>query len=250
MMNTLKAEFKKLLSVRSTYIIIILSLVIVIFYAGYIQGFRASQTDILNRGLLASEVTGAVGIITVLFSIIALLLFAHEYRYNTIMYSLTSSNSRSKVLLSKILAITVFSVIFTVFIGVFSPLMTAAGLHLKGLHLVPQTLHYGSLLWTSLLYGWGYSMWALVIVALIRNQVGSIVVFFIVPGSVESLLGLLLKNNVKYLPFTALQGVLNDPDNHRSLSTLTPGRSAIVAVAYLVGAWIVAWVLFLRRDAN
>jgi hypothetical protein len=33
-------------------------------------------------------------------------------------------------------------------------------------------------------------------------------------------------------------------------NTITPFHAALVFLTYLVVGWIVAWVLFLRRDAN
>jgi hypothetical protein len=66
---------------------------------------------------------------------------------------------------------------------------------------------------------------------------------FLIPGTVEQLLGLLLKKNQVYLPFSALGAVLE----HNQISYV---RAATVVGLYVVVGWIVAWVLFLRRDAN
>jgi ABC-type transport system involved in multi-copper enzyme maturation permease subunit len=174
----------------------------------------------------------------------------HEYRYNTIMYSLTSSNSRSKVLFAKIVAITGVAVAFTVVAAVLAPLMILWGIHAHNLTLVPQTLHFGTLAWECLFYGWGYAMAGLLLAALIRNQIGAIITLFIVPGTVEALLGLLLKNNVVYLPFSALNTVIGNQHEGMSGPSITPVHAAMVFGAYLIGGWIVAWVLFLQRDAN
>jgi uncharacterized membrane protein len=78
---------------------------------------------------------------------------------------------------------------------------------------------------------------------IIRNQIGTIVALIFLPGTVEGLLGLLLKENNFYLPFSALNGVINQiPFSH--------GKSALVALAYVAVGWIVAALLFKRRDAN
>ncbi|HEX4774579.1 MAG TPA: hypothetical protein VH234_03615, partial [Candidatus Saccharimonadales bacterium] len=91
MMHTLKAEFRKLLTVRSTYIITALVTAFVIFIAFYVIGWRMNPKDLHDTGQLASDVTGALNL-TVFGAIVAVLLMTHEYRYNTIMYTLASSN--------------------------------------------------------------------------------------------------------------------------------------------------------------
>lgn len=244
MMSTIKAEFRKLLSVRSTYVVTALSLALVIFYAFYIQGWRLAAPELQSPDKLTGDVFGAVQAVTFFGGIIAVLLMSHEYRYNTIMYTLTSSNSRSKVLFAKILAISAFAIVFAILIGTISPIASYIGVHAHGHSLVPQTLDFGELIWRSLFYGWGYAMAGLLFVTLIRSQVGSIAALFVVPGILEQLLTLLLKENSRYLPFSTLDRVLNsDPK-------LIPTQAALVYGAYLVGGWIITWILFMKRDAN
>ena len=200
MMNTLKAEFKKLLTVRSTYFIFGFCVVLLVFFGFYVSGWRIDKIDLLYHGYLAGQVSDAVSTISVFAALIAVLLVTHEYRYNTIMYTLTASNSRSKVLIAKILVITSVSVVFTVFFGLLSPMAANLGIHAHHLKLVHQTFSYWNLLWRNLFYGWGYAMAGLLLAVLIRNQVGTIITLFIAPGVVEGLLSLLLKNNTVYCP--------------------------------------------------
>jgi ABC-type transport system involved in multi-copper enzyme maturation permease subunit len=253
MIPAIKAEYRKILTVRSTYIILGLVFLIVLFYAGFITGFRIVQTTpggLLNHQYLTSQITGAVGVMTVLGSIVALLLFGHEYRFNTIMYTLTASNSRSKVLASKIVVITIFAVLFALFVSVLSPLVTILGIHLHHYHLVSQSINYGAIWWKCLLYVWGDAMFAMILIALIRNQIGAIVAFLLIPTTVESLLTLLLKNNSKYLPFTSLSSLLNGDNRHASGALTNAHTEAFVVLAYVVVGWAITWVLFIRRDAN
>jgi ABC-2 type transport system permease protein len=252
MMAALKAEFRKLLSIRSTYFILLFVVVLAIFFGFYVSGWKLDRAGLLNPNAFANDVTDAISFVSIFAALIAVLLMTHEYRYNTIMYTLTSSNSRSKVLLAKILVISTFSVVFTLCIGVLSPLLSYLGIHAHHLKLVPQTLHYGNLIWRSLFYGWGYAMAGLVIATLIRSQVGAIVTLLIVPTTVESLLGLLLKHNTVYLPFSSLNQVIGSGSSMRDPNGghLSPGKAAAVYCIYLVVGWIVAWTLFLRRDAN
>ncbi|MEI9913458.1 MAG: hypothetical protein WDN66_00350 [Candidatus Saccharibacteria bacterium] len=104
-----------------------------------------------------------------------MLLFTHEFRHNTIAYTLSLSNSRSKVLASKIIVISVVAIVATAVIGIFAPLLSSWGVHVHHLKLVHQQFYYlvYSLERHSL---WlGYAMIALVFAAIIRNQIGAIV---------------------------------------------------------------------------
>jgi ABC-2 type transport system permease protein len=246
MIPAIKSEFRKLLTTRTTYVICGFALLINAFFSFWVEGYKADAASLHNPLKLAGEVTSAVSATSIFAALIAILLFANEYRYTTIMYTLTTTNSRTKVLLSKIFVITVFALIFTTVMGVFSPLATTLGMHVKGADLVAQTFHVGDLLWRTLFFGWAYGMIGLLFVALLRNQVAAIVGLFIIPSTVETLLGLLLKDNVVYLPFSALNAVLQHPER----GSVSYATAALVALGYLVFGWIVAWILFLRRDAN
>ena len=248
MVPTIKAEVRKLLTVRSTYVITALSLALVIFFSFYISGWRADALTLHNPGAAAAAVTGAVGAVSVFAALVAVLLCTHEYRYSTIMYTLTASNSRSKVLLAKLLVITAFSAVFTPIMGVCSPLMAYLGMSAHHLTLVPQTIHVWDVAWRALFYGWGYGMAGLLLAFLIHSQIGTIATLFIAPNTVEAILSLLLKKNTVYLPFTSLDQVLNL--GTLGGGSLTPAHAAEVFLLYLAVGWAIAWFLFLRRDAN
>ena len=246
MMSALKAEFKKLLTVRSTYFITLLVIIFVIFIAFYVTGWRMNPHDLHDPNQLASAVTGALNVM-VFGAIVAILLMTHEYRYNTIIYTLTSSNSRSKVLWSKLIVVSVYALLFAAVIAVISPVMTYLGVHAAGHSLVPQVLHYGNLAWRSLFYGWAYGMAGLVLAILLRNQIAAIVGLFVIHGVIEQLLSLLLKHNTVYLPFTSLDQVIGNSDPR--IGSISPARGALVFTIYIVVGWLVGWYLFLRRDA-
>jgi ABC-2 type transport system permease protein len=179
-------------------------------------------------------------------AICGILLITHEYRYNTIMHSLTLSRRRSQVFIAKIVIISLFVGITMAIFAVLSPLLTLAGIHLHGLNLVHQDVDLGTLWWRALFASWAYSMLAAILALTIRIQVGAIVAFFLAPGTIEGLLGLLLKKDQVYLPFTAVSGVLN----HNGAQQISYGRSAVIALIWIVVGYAIALVLFNRRDAN
>ena len=249
MINELKAEFKKTLTIRSTYILLGLMFGLLVFVGFYVAGWHSAPIDLANHLRLYMVTQQAISFLSVFSALIAVLLFTHEFRYNTIAYTLTLSNSRNRVLLAKIILVSVLALFTTAVVGVFAPLLASWGMHANHLHLVSQHFYYSSLLWKGLVYGLGYTLAGFVIAALIRNQIGAVVTLLLVPSTVEGLLSLWLKNNTDYLPFSALHTMLGAGMDVQK-SSLRPINAMYVFLGYLVVGGIVAWVLFLRRDAS
>jgi ABC-2 type transport system permease protein len=249
MMATVKSEFRKLLSVRTTYVLGVLGLLLTIFFAGYVQGFKLKGSDLANPDHISSTITDTLTSVPMIFaSIVAILLVTHEYRYNTILYTLASSRSRLKVLFSKLIVISVYAAAVTAVLAVLAPLVSLAGIHLNGGHLAPQHIDYTSLTWRVLFYGWSSVVSALIIALIVRSQVGAIVTLFVIPTA-EIIFTPLLQAKAVYLPFT---GASNAILVHAKTSngSLSYGNAALVFGAYLLIGWIIACVLFLKRDAN
>ncbi len=250
MIASLKSELRKIYTVRSTYAILLFSLVLMIFFAFYTEGMKAGESSaaIDDPLKLANLIKNAETSLIFFAAIVGILSFTHEYRYNTIMYTLTSSRSRTKTLFAKIIAVSIFAVFFIMFVAVLASLLMYLGLAVKGYTLGAQTFST-DLIWRVLFMGWGSCMIALLIAAFIRQQVGTISAYFVWPALGESLVGVLLKDNSIYLPFTALKQVTGvDPTEISHY--LSPVRAALVFMSYMVFGWFIAWILFLRRDAN
>jgi ABC-type transport system involved in multi-copper enzyme maturation permease subunit len=245
MTASLKAEFRKLLTVRSTYVILGFSIAMIILFAFYGGGLRYSG-PLNNPFILQQQVLDAVNGMALFVALIGILLITHEYRYNTIMYTLTASKSRTRTLLAKFIAISLASLLLILLIGALSPLLTALGLSVKGVHVAHQTIYYRDLLLKVAFYGWSYAMIAAILAIIIRNQIGAIASLFLIPAMVQPLFGLVLKENRVYLPFTALNSVIGQ---HEGAAGLAVTRAAVVSLIYIVIGATIAWLLFLRRDA-
>jgi ABC-2 type transport system permease protein len=253
MIATLKAEFRKLLTLRSTYIFVGIAFILLLIFAFYIEGIQAGGSSLSGSDphKLDLIMRNAISNTAIFSGIIAILLMTHEYRYNTIIYTLTASRSRVRVLLAKALASSAVAVGFALLVGGLAAGLTWAGVVLGNDHLGPQTIHWGSLLWQGTFYVWGVTMLGLLFAALIRNQIGTIVSFLFVPGTVELLLGMLLKAKAAYLPFTLLSTVLlPHAAAAHAVDTVSPGKAALIFLIYLVVGWTIGAFLFKRRDAN
>jgi ABC-2 type transport system permease protein len=248
MIPLLKAELRKIFTVRSTYYILGFSLLIEIFFAFYVSGIKANQADVLNPNYLASQVGSAVSSLSLIAALVAIMLITHEYRYNTIMYTLTASKSRTQVLIAKFVVISLFAIIFSLVYGWLSPLMASVGANIHGLNVVNQQIDIWSLTWRAAFIGWGFVMLASILAFSIRAQVGAIAAAFLVPGTIEPLLGLLLKQNQVYLPFSSLNAVTSTGNVEHP--PITAMHAVMVATAYIVFGLVVSWALFARRDAN
>jgi ABC-2 type transport system permease protein len=244
MLPALKSETRKLLTVRSTYFITLFSVLLVFLIGGFGMAYKQDVRSFASPGYLENNVASMLSLVTIFCGIVALVQFSHEYRYNTIMYTLTSSNSRHKILLAKIITLSLFAIGFTLLMGVLEIVATKIGVNATGHAMAAQSMPYGKLLWHGLFTGWGYAMLGLLLVALVRNQVFAVVTYLLIPMMIEPLLGQLLKENAKYLPYSAMNAVLV---RHQELSDT---RASLVFMAYLVVGWVIAWLLFLRRDAN
>lgn len=256
MIPALKAEFRKLLTVRSTYVITGLTFLAMGFVSFYAEGLKGGVRTGPGANLyLASSITEHSTLLSLLGALVALLLFTHEYRYNTIMYTLTAASSRTKVLLAKTIAVATYIFGFVIISGGIGLLGMIMGMAMAGHALPHQDLSILVYFGEMLFYCEGWALAALLFAALLRNQVAAVAVLLIAPNTVEALLSLFLKQHTVFLPFTALNQVIVGPSQLEfsapsATGTLPPIKGALVFLAYLVAGWLVTWYLFVRRDAN
>ena len=244
MLSSIKSELRKLLTIRSTYIIFACMLVLIAFFAFYAQGIAAVPEDAARSTYLDSIIRNAANLVFTISTFITILMVTHEYRYNTIMYTLTSSKSRAQSLFAKLVVATGLALVLTTFFCILAPLLSILGASIGGHEIGPQTLYFKDLIWQCLFSGWGIMTLGFVLAVIIRSQIGAIIMFLMLPTTVESLLSLLLKDNAKYLPFNAISSVSS------GFGSLTPGKAAIVSLIYLAVGLAVSFGLFIKRDAN
>lgn len=299
---TLKSEIRKLLTVRSTYILIFsaFALIGLFTYVGTsasdyeeaicqstgevlysIEQFdprleNASPEDVcggpvsynrivindLSEDKLLFNFQEAIPVISMFISVVLVLFMAHEFRYNTISHTLTLSNSRSKVLLAKLIVGVLFTITITLFTLGLILAVSHIAINVKGLHLPAQDYDWAYVFLRHLGYVLIYSLLWLGIITLIRNLTAGIAAILLLP-TIEAIVAFLLEERgiepTKVLPFSALNRFsdaatgLTSTDPVTELATRSEPASVLmaglVALAYLVGVWAVAWWLFLRRDA-
>lgn len=244
MISELKAEFRKLLSVRSTYLLTVIGLLLGTFISFWIFGYKDVQKAGMSPDVLASSILNVVSIMSLFLSFLAVLLVGHEYRYNLITYTLTSARRRTNVFFAKLLATNLLAIGITALMAVASVGLFYLGQHMAHVAAIHQTVNVTEILWRSLATIIASITFAFIITMLLRSLIGAIALVLVLPTTVETLLGLLLKENTKYLPYTALGNLTSTG------SPISYIFSIKVALCYAVGLGLVAYLLFLRRDAN
>lgn len=239
----IKAELRKLLTVRSTYVLLGVVSLIVIVVNFWGVGYKFVG-QVPNNYITDAVINSLIGV-GILSGIVAILLMTHEYRYNTIYYTVTLARSRTTVLLAKVAVLSLFAAVYMLLIAVLTIVALLIGLQVGDHALTAQTYEWGKIFGRGLLYVWGVCMLGFIFATIIRNQIGSIVLFLILPNTIEGLASLLLKDNVAYLPFTALNNVIMNTPQAFSVS-----KSAAIFLAWAGIGLLVSWVLFIRRDAN
>lgn len=250
MLGTIKSEIRKLLTVRSTYVLLFVIFAMALFFNFYIEGYwgqSGSAAGTLQPGALREVIGNGVGMAALFISIIAILQMGHEYRHNTITYTLTANSRRTQVFLAKTLVLGAFAVVVGLLVALVSLLTYKLGLSLRDASLPPQDIEYGIHFFRVAVYSFVYGILGLLVAVLLRNLIGAIVFILIFPTTAEPLLGLLLKDKSVYLPFTTFDHILGAAITQ---GDMTMNRATIFSLLYIAILGVVTWVLFVRRDAN
>lgn len=248
MLATLKSEFRKLLSIRSTYILTTLVLVAAALISYFLLGRQQEELAASNPNILYDAVYMMLALFTTFSAIIAILHITHEYRYSTIGYTLTASKSRLRVIFAKVVVLVTYGLVVGAAVALVSYFGAQAGLLSTGAQIVSQQTDWWTALWRLSAYVVGYTMVGLLLGLLVRSVVGAIVIFFTFPIA-EQMMGLLLKDNTKYLPFESLEAIAATSQFRGAEMLSYTSAIGIFAIYFAVTA-LIATMSFVRRDAN
>lgn len=248
-MNALVFEWRRLWSVRATWIMSILYLAVNAFF-GAAPIFLGDPEQGSQSWLGLYNTNGTI-LTALILSVIAAQSFGHEYRYGTIRLTLTEFPAREKIVFAKTFILSLYVSIMVVaawvvlgFIGFMAPdgvmSTSASGFTLEGGMPAP--------LWKVLLFNIGYAIFAWSITLLTRNLALGV----ILPLLMASLLEFLLVSVAQFakgkldwfsdaLPMRNLQdwlGGLNEMPH-----------SGLIWHLWVVGIYFLATSLFFKRDA-
>lgn len=248
MISALKYEWRRLWSVRATWIMSVSYLVLVgLLGALPIYLDKNGPTQSWNGLYSASSNL----LCLILLSVIAAQTFGHEYRYGLIRLTLTEFPKRERVFIAKLVLLFVYYVLIATagwsvlgVIGATAPegkvSADAAGYSMSGMH-IPQ-------LWQSFVFGWGYLVIAFAITVLTRNLALGIVLPFVTATLGEQIitaLSTLAKGRMDWLvhslPFTNGDAWLSGDSDLQQ-----PG---LVYLAWVVGILLLSAIRFHKSDA-
>ena len=247
MTTLIRAELLKLRTVRSPWLLLAAAPLLVI--AG-ISGGVISDKDPLSLSMQADMLAhvGLTSIFTLVFGILAV---AGEYRHKTITDTYLSTPSRGRVVGAKLIVYAIG--------GAFSGLVcTVVGLGVAAAWWADKGVSFSwgnSAMWATIGGGiaWNSAFAAIGVGvgALIRSLVGAIAVSLAWIALVEGIVGQLVGNLARWLPFNAGQALGRAAKPMMSANDLLPrwGGGAVLAV-YTVAFVILALATSMRRDVS
>lgn len=298
MLASLKSELRKLLTIRSTYVIVVICLLLSAFVTYISTGelidyeqiggsviteeqpdgtiveyldpnnpgeMRVNKTVVQPDGKQLINIESMLPIVVTLGAVLLTLFMAHEFRYNTINYTLTSSPSRLRVLASKLVVGSIYMVVLSALSIAVILATTYLAVSIKGLQFSEAEFGWIYALGRYLLYAVGTGAMALAIAAIVKSLTMAVASVLILP-MIDSLVGAILMGTrdiepSKVMPFASrdrLGSVVTDalgqgaPPSFFGPEGMQATTLMALAVfgAYLLGVWIIASILFVKRDAN
>jgi ABC-2 type transport system permease protein len=246
MRRLIRTEMLKLRTVRSPWLLLAASPLLVI--AG-ISGLSLSAKKPLDTATQSQALAhvGLASIFTLAFGILAV---AGEYRHRTITDTYLSTPARGRVISAKLAVHGVLGALSGVLASLVGLLVTAAWWSDKGV-----SFSWGdSAMWTTIGGGiaWNAAFAAIGVGvgALVRNLVGAIAVALAWVALVEGIVGQLIGNLARWLPFNAGQA-LGAGSKAMTSEDLLPrwGGGAVLAIYTVVFAAL-AVLTSMRRDVT
>jgi ABC-2 type transport system permease protein len=249
MMNQVRSEWIKLRTVRSTWILLFVTVGISLLVGGLVGFVR--RNDTLDGGDTASSLMSGFFLSMFIIGVSAVLLVSSEFRTGTIRPTLAAQPNRVKIFAAKVIVVVLSSLAVSV---VMSALALGVGRLVLGVGESLVTFNGSD--WASvagaIVFFVLFALWGVGLAFIIRHSAGAICALILWPLVGEGILmniitGLLDKRWImKFMPYTAGSHLFTDPNDELGLSRVTGGLyfSAFVAASLALGLW-----MFRRRDA-
>jgi ABC-2 type transport system permease protein len=237
-------ELLKLRTVRSPWLLLAAAPLLVL--AG-ISGLVVSSKGALGPGTQSQALAhvGLTSIFTLAFGILAV---AGEYRHKTITDTYLSTPVRSRVIAAKLAVYALFGALSGVASTLIGIIVAVAWWSGKG-----ASFAWGnSAMWTtiggSIAWNAAFAAIGVGVGALIRSLVGAIAVALAWVALVEGVIGQLVGNLARWLPFNAGQALGAASKPMISANLLPRWGGAVVLAAYTLAFAVLAVATSIRRD--
>jgi ABC-2 type transport system permease protein len=249
MISNLVYEWHRLWSIRATWIMTFMYLVI--------AGLLGAGPLFLGDGAFGTQTwaglysTNANFLCLVMLSVVASQFFGHEYRYGTIRLTLTEFPKRERVLLAKTLILAVYVIISTFLgwavLGVVGSIAPEGSIGTEGPGL---NINGGeaSQLWEILVFGFAYCVIAMSLTMITRNLAMGIVLPLLVFAVIENLI--LLFSTLAKGKMDWLVDILPFTNGTAWLTHLPESPNAgLIFASWVVGSYVIGAAMFFKRDA-
>lgn len=262
---SIKAEVRKLMTTRMWWgmaIAVFLSGALLALLMGSISSENPSPEAqaqgapaMSSTEIAIATYTGGSSFGYILLMVIGIMTIGSEYRHKTITGSLLAVPRRTSLIVSKIIALLGFGVMYGVIFLIGSVGAGATVLSMRGMEVFPEASQVTRSLALLLLI---LGVWALIglgLGVLIPNQVAAILVGVALAFIVEPILGSIAssqdwgKDVAKYFPSQATQAVLGGYKPEDS-TQLTWWAAALVLIAYAAVMALIGTILTRRRDVS
>lgn len=258
-MNLIKAELRKLLYSRSTFGLLLASILVAVL-STVVTPIVIDQDDSGLFGSLEDQalVDGvyANAISSYIFAIIlGILIMSGEFRHGTAVATFLASPKRARVLVAKLVVAAFAGAAFQI---ISAALAVAAGFYTLTFFeraVAPSETVFVNLAAAALVSGAVLGLVGVAIGSLIRNQLVAIVSTLIWLFVLEPVALLLFVDVAKWLPTGAITGMLALQFDAEQIGVstadyLSPGISALVLLGYGAVFTAVALVTSMRRDID
>jgi len=253
----LQAEWTKLVSIRSTFTVVGLGIILAIASSAGLSAAIGSSWDELNPAQQASFDTLPITFFgtlftTIFFCVLGVSTVVSEYSSGMMRLTLSANPRRTRVLLAKVVIVAGVTLVAGL-IAAFGSFLASQSIF-DAYGMPARTLGDPDALRTTIVVGITSAVFPLMGVSLgfvlrsTASALTSIMAFVFVPGLFGPLLPLWWQENLlRYLPGSAIESLAMA--NTNSVQHLNAAPAAAVVVGWLILALAVAHTTFLRRDA-
>jgi ABC-2 type transport system permease protein len=239
MMALVAAEWRKLVSQRSTWLIVAVGQALIV--AGVSGLLSRDHPEIAD---VASRAVGHLGLVSLLSMTLGILVIAGEYRHKTVVETFLITPRRHRVVTAKLLVSAAFTLAYAM-LGAIVALVTAA-VWLRGEGGLDLTAELWRTLIGAIVWNVCFAVAGVGIGAAARNLAGAIAIALGWIALVEGVVGQLIGESAgRWLPFQAgmaLGRIAN------GAGRLDQGTAALTLVGYAVALAVAGYLVTGRRD--